>query len=164
MIALPSHPAWHPRSPSGSRARLAAALAASLAALITAVAAEGSAKLVSSASTLVGAEVTVDCVDLSALGWWGAAEVGGSRMELDREICAVLTASPRLRRGVGTHPSSGAAVLTLAHEAGHLTGIEDERKADCFAETNLRRAAVALGYLSAQFPRLQRQARAVSEC
>jgi hypothetical protein len=116
------------------------------------------------ASSLVGGEVTVACEDLSEYGWWGAAEVSVPHIELDNEVCAVLAVAPRLRRGHLLQPSSGASVLTLAHEAAHVRGIEGEREADCFGMANLHRAALALGYSAAQVPRLDAQAQAVSEC
>jgi hypothetical protein len=116
------------------------------------------------ASSLAGGDVTVACEDLSEYGWWGAAEVGVPNIELDHDVCAVLALAPRLRRGHLLQPSSGASVLTLAHEAAHVRGIEDEREADCFGMANLRRAALALGYGAAQVPRLDAQARAVSGC
>jgi hypothetical protein len=115
------------------------------------------------ASSLVGAPVTVACVDLSE-EWWGSAEVGGSHMELDHDVCAVLAASPRLYRGRYMSPSSGASVLTLAHEAAHLRGVIDEREADCFAILNLRQAALGLGYQVGQLPALRTQAVKASLC
>jgi len=116
------------------------------------------------ASSLVGASVTVACEDLSEQGWWGAAEAGVPHIELDRDVCAVLAASPRLYRGRYLRPSSGASVLTLAHEAAHVRGITDEREADCFAISNLRRAALGLGYHVGQLSALRAQALRASLC
>ena len=116
------------------------------------------------ASSLVGAPVTVACEDLSEQEWWGAAEVGVPHIELDLEVCALLAATPRLYRGRYLGPSSGASVLTLAHEAAHVRGVTDEREADCFAIANLRRAAVGLGYHARQLPALRAQALRASVC
>jgi hypothetical protein len=132
--------------------------------LVAAVPAGGATTVAGAASSLVGGEVTVACEDLAQHGWWGAAEVGVPHIQLDYDVCAVLALAPRLRRGHLLRPSSGASVLTLAHEAAHVRGVEDEREADCFAMTNLHRAALALGYGATQLPRLDAQAQAVSEC
>ena len=132
--------------------------------LVGAVPAGGATTVAGTASSLVGGEVTVACVDLSQHGWWGAAVVGVPYIQLDHDVCAVLALAPRLRRGHLLRPSSGASVLTLAHEAAHVRGVEDEREADCFGIANLHRAALALGYRATQLPRLDAQARAVSEC
>ena len=132
--------------------------------LAGAVPAGGASTVAGAASTLVGGEVTVACEDLAQAGWWGAAEVGVAHIELDHEVCAVLAAAPQLRRGHFLRPSSGASVLTLAHEAAHVRGVEDEREADCYGIANLDRTALALGYRPTQLPRLRTQAQAVSEC
>ena len=132
--------------------------------LVGAVPAAGASTVAATASSLVGGEVTVACVDLTQYGWWGAAEVGVPYIELDHDVCAVLASAPRLRRGQLLKPSSGASVLTLAHEAAHVRGIEDEQEADCFGMASLRQTALALGYGATQLPRLQAQAQAVSEC
>ena len=115
------------------------------------------------ASSLAGAPATVACVDLPE-ELWGSAEVGGSHIELDHDVCAVLAASPRLYRGRGIGPSSGAAVLTLAHESAHLRGVIDEWEADCFAIANLRQAALGLGYQAKQLAVLQARAVKASLC
>ena len=124
----------------------------------------GASTVAGTASSLVGGEVTVACEDLAQFGWWGAAEVGVPHIQLDHEICAVLAVAPRLRRGYLLRPSSGASVLTLAHEAAHVRGIEGEREADCFGMAHLHQTALALGYRPTQLPRLESQADAVSEC
>lgn len=116
------------------------------------------------AASLVGAPVTVACEDLSEQEWWGAAEVGVPHIELDHDVCAVLAASPRLYRGRYVRPSSGASVLTLAHEAAHVRGITNEREADCFAISSLRRAALRLGYHVGQLSALRAQALTASLC
>jgi hypothetical protein len=116
------------------------------------------------ASSLVGEQVAVACVDLARHGWWGAAAAGLPYIQLDHEICDVLASAPRLRRGRGTHPSSGAAVLTLAHESAHIRGVDDEREADCFAMAHLGGTALALGYRRTQLHTIRAQALAVSEC
>ena len=132
--------------------------------LVAAVPAGGASTVAGAASVLVGGEVTVVCEDLTQYGWWGAAEIGVPHIQLDHDVCAVLAFAPRLRRGHLLRPSSGASVLTLAHEAAHVRGVEGEREADCFGMTNLHRAALALGYHANQLSRLQAQAAAVSEC
>jgi hypothetical protein len=132
--------------------------------LAVAVPAGGATTVAGAASSLVGGEVTVTCEDLAQSGWWGAAEVGVPHIELDDDVCTVLAAAPSLRRGLLLRPSSGASVLTLAHEAAHVRGVEDEREADCFGIANLDRTALALGYRTTQLPRLRTQAQAVSEC
>lgn len=132
--------------------------------LVGAVPAGAASTVTATASALVGGEVTVACEDLAQFGWWGAAEVGVPHIELDHDVCAVLASAPRLRRGHLLRPSSGASVLTLAHEAAHVRGVEDEREADCFGMANLHRTALALGYRATQIPRLHAQAQAVSEC
>lgn len=131
--------------------------------LLAAMPAQAIDTLTGVASSLVDAPVTVACVELSE-EWWGAAEIGGSHIELDHDVCAVLAASPRLYRGRYMLPSSGASVLTLAHEAAHLRGVADEREADCFAISNLRQAALGLGYQVGQFPALRAQAVRASLC
>jgi hypothetical protein len=132
--------------------------------LIGAAPAGGATTVAGAASSLVGGEVTVECEDLSEYNWWGAAEVDVPHIELDDDVCAVLAAAPRLRRGHLLRPSSGASVLTLAHEAAHVRGVEDEREADCFGMAHLHQAALALGYSATQLPRLDAQAQAVSAC
>jgi hypothetical protein len=132
--------------------------------LMGAVPAGAASTVAGTASALVGGEVTVVCEDLAQFGWWGAAEVGVPHIELDNDVCAVLASAPRLSRGHLLRPSSGASVLTLAHEAAHVRGIEDEREADCFGIANLHRTALALGYRETQLPRLDTQAQAVSGC
>lgn len=132
--------------------------------LLGAAPAEGVTTVDGIASSLVGAPVTVACVNLQEQGWWGAAAPGVPYIELDNDVCTVLAAAPRLRRGYMLRPSSGASVLTLAHEASHVRGIEDEREADCSGMANLERTALALRYRSTQVPRLRAQAQAVSEC
>jgi hypothetical protein len=124
----------------------------------------GATSVAGAASSLVGGEVTVECEDLSEYDWWGATEVGVPHIELDYDVCAVLAAAPHLRRGHLLRPSSGASVLTLAHEAAHVRGVEDEREADCFGMAHLHRAALALGYSATQLPQLDAQAQAVSAC
>ena len=126
--------------------------------------ASGVTTVAGTAAALAGTAVTVECVDLTTRGWWGAAELGGSRIQLDHGVCASLAAAPRLHDEAGRGPSSGASVLTLAHEVGHIRGIANERRADCFAKRSLRRVALALGYQPAQLARLHDQARAASTC
>jgi hypothetical protein len=132
--------------------------------LAVAVPAEGVDKVPGVASSLVGAQVTVACADLAHQGWWGAAAVGVPEIELDHDVCAVLAVAPRLRRGHLLRPSSGASVLTLAHESAHVRGVEGERDADCFAMANLTPTALALGFQPVQLRTLHAQAHAVSEC
>jgi hypothetical protein len=132
--------------------------------LVGAVPAGGATTVAEAASSLVGGDVTVACEDLTEHGWWGAAEVGVPHIELDHDVCAVLASAPRMRRGHLLRSSSGASVLTLAHEAAHLLGVEGEQEADCFGMANLHRTALALGYSASQLPRLHAQAQAVSEC
>jgi hypothetical protein len=152
-----------PRGGSRTRA-LRRGLIASAIFLMGAVPAGGASTITGTASALVGGEVTVACDDLAQYGWWGAAEVGVPHIQLDHDVCAVLASAPRLRPGHLLRPSSGASVLTLAHEAAHVRGVEDEREADCFGMANLHRTALALGYRATQLPRLDAQALAVSEC
>jgi hypothetical protein len=150
------------RARSGRRALCA--LAVAVLSLAGAVSAGGATTVDATASSLVGEPTAVACVDLAQHGWWGAAQPGLAYIQLDHEICSVLASAPRLRRGHDTHPSSGAAVLTLAHEAAHVRGVEDEREADCFGIANLRRTALGIGYRPAQMRTLRAQAHAVSEC
>ena len=143
---------------------IAGALLVTSIVLASALPARGIGTVDGTASSLVGAPVTVACVDLSEQGWWGAAEVGVAHIELDHDVCGVLAMSPRLSRGRYLRPSSGAAVLTLAHEAAHVRGVVDEREADCYAMSNLRRTALGLGYQAAQLPVLGAQALSASAC
>lgn len=151
------------RAGVGARAIAPAFVVASIV-LACALPAHGIGTVDGTASSLVGAPVTVACVDLSEQGWWGAAEVGVPHIELDQDVCAVLAVSPRLSRGLDLRPTSGAAVLTLAHEAAHVRGVKDEREADCYAVSNLRSTALGLGYRAAQLPVLRAQALGASTC
>lgn len=59
-------------------------------------------------------------------------------------------------------PSTGEAILTLAHEIGHVQGRPDpgqweEARADCYAASHWRLVAARLGYTPGQIKALDRQ-------
>jgi hypothetical protein len=66
---------------------------------------------------------------------------------LDRAICASLG---RLARGQRVRPESAAlAVEALAHEAYHLSGIQDEAATQCYGLQAMRFVAARLGVTAA---------------
>jgi len=67
----------------------------------------------------------------------------GDQARLDRAICAALG---RLARGGSVRPEAAAlAVEALAHEAYHLSGIQDEAATQCYGLQAMRFVAARLG-------------------
>ena len=112
--------------------------------LLGAAPAEGVTTVDGIASSLVGAPVTVACVNLQEQGWWGAAAPGVPYIELDNDVCTVLAAAPRLRlsaeagdlgaavpegeRGSLEVRHSGAVRLALVLDAADMRRLVRERE------------------------------------
>lgn len=117
------------------------------------------------ASDLARRPTSVTCQRLP--GWLGIAEIStdqaSARIRLARDVCATLS-TRRVIEPPYPRPSTGQAVLVLAHESGHAYGLYDEEKAECFGLRNTARAALLLGYDASQVPMIQAQAANVSYC
>lgn len=83
------------------------------------------ATLTTALALLVGHPVTVNVNDENPGSWGGSAAVGMPWVNIGRDA---LTAAER---------GDGRGLVVLLHEAGHVSGIENEAEANCFALAHL---------------------------
>lgn len=106
------------------------------------------------------ADARVFC-GLKMLGTAGLAEKATGHIWLANDICAALRSAPKVIEPPYPKSSSGFAVFTLAHEAGHLVqstdGLVAEAEADCYAARTWRKFALAVGFPRVALPVLRKQ-------
>jgi hypothetical protein len=91
------------------------------------------------------AAVYADTLDLADLGW---AMIGGSQINLSPGTCEKFEQIVRFDDADlrGRPYYWGWALTTIAHEAGHARGIENEAETECFAIQHIADAAFDFGF------------------
>lgn len=122
-------------------------------------------KLSAAASRNAGRAVEARCwdaMDWARLGrewlaWSGVSTVRAlayadpkaGRIHLSPQVCAALVPflyrNHRPRNGTAAKKELARALVTLAHEAQHATGVESEVEAECFGQQRVRPLARLLG-------------------
>lgn len=89
-------------------------------------------------------------------------EDGSAWIGLAPAQARTLSYRPRIVAPEYPRPTTAEALLTLAHEIGHVQGTPDpgqweESRADCYAARHWRTVALRVGFTRSQLPALARQ-------